>query len=75
MTNSGVELAVSGGIVKTKDFDFNMGVNFSYQKNKLNSLSGSYMGQELQAKQYMDLSSMSGAGFVGNNRVVYQMVK
>ena len=74
MTNSGVELAVSGGIVKTKDFDFNMGVNFSYQKNKLNSLSGSYMGQELQAKQYMDLSSMSGAGFVGNNRVVYQMV-
>ena len=60
MTNSGVELAVSGGIVKTKDFDFNM--------------SGSYMGQELQAKQYMDLSSMSGAGFVGNNRVVYQMV-
>ena len=25
MTNSGVELAVSGGIVKTKDFDFNMG--------------------------------------------------
>ena len=74
MTISGVELAVSGGIVKTKDFDFNMGVNFSYQKNKLNSLSGSYMGQELQAKQYMDLSSMSGAGFVGNNRVVYQMV-
>ena len=69
MTNSGVELAVSGGIVKTKDFDFNMGVNFSYQKNKLNSLSGSYMGQELQAKQYMDLSSMSGAGFVGNNRM------
>lgn len=74
MTNSGVELAFSAGVVKTKDFDFNMGVNFSYQKNKLNSLSGSYMGQDLQAKQYMDLASMSGAGFVGNNRVVYQMV-
>ena len=74
MTNSGVEIALNGGIVKTKDFDFNLGVNFSYQKNKLNSLSGTYMGQELQAKQYMDLASMSGAGFVGNNRVVYQMV-
>lgn len=74
MTNSGVEFSVNGGIVKTKDFDFNMGVNFSYQKNTLNSLSGSYMGQDLQAKQFMDLSSMSGAGFVGNNRVVYQMV-
>lgn len=74
MTNSGVKIALNGGIVKTKDFDFNLGVNFSYQKNKLNSLSGTYMGQELQAKQYMDLASMSGAGFVGNNRVVYQMV-
>lgn len=74
MTNSGVELAVNAGLVQTKDFDFNLGVNFSYQKNKLNSLSGTYMGQELSAKEFMDLASMSGAGFVGNNRVVYQMV-
>lgn len=74
MKNSGFEIALNGGIVRTKDFDFNLGVNFSYQKNELTSLSGSYMGQELSAKKYMDLATMSGAGFVGNNRVVYQMV-
>ena len=74
MTNSGVELGIHAGLVTTKDFDFNVGANFSYQKNMLNSLSGTYMGQDLQAKQYMNLASVGGAGFVGNNNVVYQMV-
>lgn len=74
MTNSGIELGLRAGLVTTKDFDFNVGVNFSYQKNMLNSLSGTYMGQDLQAKQYMNLASVGGAGFVGNNNVVYQMV-
>ncbi len=74
MTNSGIELGIRAGLVNTKDFDFNLGANFAYQKNKLNSLSGSYMGQDLQAKQYMNLASVGGAGFIGNNNVVYQMV-
>lgn len=44
-------------------------------KNKLLSLSGSYMGQSLSAKEYMNLGGMNGAGFIGgNNQVIYQMV-
>ena len=39
MTNMGFELAVRGDIIKTKDFTFNSGLNFSYQKNKLKKLS------------------------------------
>ena len=37
MTNTGIELAVNAGLVQTKDFDFNLGMNISWQKNKLNS--------------------------------------
>ncbi|WP_297905934.1 TonB-dependent receptor [uncultured Parabacteroides sp.] len=73
MTNTGVELAVNAGLVQTKDFEFNMGVNFSWQKNTLNSLSGTYMGQDLSTSKYIALAEMSGAGFVGNNSVVYMM--
>lgn len=73
MTNTGVELALNAGLVQTKDFDFNLGVNFSWQKNKLNSLSGTYMGEELSTSKYIPIANMSGAGFVGNNNVVYMM--
>ena len=73
MTNTGIELAINAGLVQTKDFDFNLGMNFSWQKNKLNSLSGTYMGQDLSTSEYIPISNMSGAGFVGNNNVVYMM--
>ncbi len=73
MTNTGVELAINAGLVQTKDFEFNLGANFSWQKNTLNSLSGTYMGQELSTSKYIALAEMSGAGFVGNNSVVYMM--
>lgn len=73
MTNTGFEVAVNAGLVQTKDFEFNLGANFSWQKNKLNSLSGTYMGQDLSTSKYIALAQMSGAGFVGNNSVVYMM--
>lgn len=42
-------------------------------KNKLLSLSGTYMGQELNAKEFMNLGGMNGAGFIGgNNQIIYQ---
>lgn len=56
MENNGFEIAVNGSPIKTKDFEINMGINLSFQKNKLLSLSGTYMGQELSAKEYMDLA-------------------
>lgn len=35
MMNSGVEVAVEGDVIRTKDFTWNMSANFSYNKNKL----------------------------------------
>lgn len=75
MENTGVEVAVTGVPLRTKDMELTISANFSWQKNKLLSLSGTYMGQSLSAKEYMNLGGMSGAGFVGGNtQIVYQMV-
>lgn len=75
MENTGVEIAVTGVPVRTKDMELSISANFSWQKNKLLSLDGTYMGQNLSAKEYMNLGGMNGAGFIGgNNQVIYQMV-
>ncbi len=75
MENRGVELAVTFTPIKTKDMGLSITANGAYQKNKLLSLSGTYMGQDLTAATYMNLGSVSGAGAIGgDNGVVYQMV-
>lgn len=75
MENSGVEVAITGVPLRTKDMELTISANFSWQKNKLLSLDGVYMGQSLSAKEYMNLGGMNGAGFIGgNNQIIYQMV-
>lgn len=75
MGNNGVELSLSGDIVRTKDIDFKISANVSFQQNELLSLSGNYMGQELSTSEYMQLGNMNGVGFIGGlNCVTYQMV-
>ena len=75
MENTGVEVAVTGVPLQTKDMELTISANFAWQKNKLLSLSGTYMGQNLSAKEYMNLGGINGAGFVGgNNQVIYQIV-
>lgn len=75
MRNDGVEVSIGGTPVRTGDWEVNANANFTWQKNKLLSLSGHYMGQDLSAKKYMNLGGMNGAGFIGgNNQVIYQMV-
>lgn len=75
MENSGIELSLGITPIRTKDMEFTITGNIAYQKNKLLSLSGSYMEQELSAKKYMNLGGINGAGFIGGNtNVVYQMV-
>ena len=75
MKNEGVELSISGTLVKRKDMELTVSANFSWQKNELLSLDGMYNGQELSAEKYMGLGYMNGAGFIGgNNKVVYQLV-
>lgn len=75
MRNSGIELAIGGTPLKTKDMELTINANVAFQKNKLLSLNGMYMGQEMTAKKYMNLGGMNGAGFIGGyNQIVYQMV-
>jgi len=79
MRNTGVELALGFVPLKNKDMELNVNTNLSFQKNKLLSLEGTYnyngTNEDLTTAQYMSLSSMNGAGFIGGyNNVVYQMV-
>lgn len=75
MRNTGFEVAMGLTPLKTKDMELNINANLSFQKNKLLSLSGTYMGQEMTAKEYMNLGGMNGAGFIGGyNQIIYQMV-
>lgn len=71
MSNNGVELAVSGDIVKTKDFSFSMGVNLAFQRNRIESLSGTYMGEEFTTSQYIGVSRVNAQGLTSNAHVVY----
>lgn len=75
MRNSGLELAIGGTPLQTKDMELTINANMTYQKNKLLSLDGTYMGEEMSAKKYMNLGGMNGAGFIGgHNQIIYQMV-
>lgn len=75
MKNDGFEVSLGVTPVKTKDMQLDINANFAYQRNELLSLSGTYMGQSLTAKQYMNLGGMNGAGFIGGyNQIIYQMV-
>jgi TonB-linked SusC/RagA family outer membrane protein len=71
MTNTGLELAVRGDIVKTSDFTFNAGLNWTYQKNKLNSLSGTYNGQALTTSEHIAIANINAAGLTQNTGVSY----
>lgn len=71
MSNTGFELAIRGDIVRSQNFTFNSGVNFSYQKNKLKNLSGTYKGQELTTSKHIAVSNVGAAGLTQNTGVSY----
>lgn len=71
MSNEGFEINVNGDIIKTKDFTFNSGLNLSYQKNKLKSLSGTYKGQPLTTSEHIGVAYVGAAGLTQNNGVTY----
>lgn len=75
MKNSGLEVSLGITPLRTKDMELTVSGNMAFQKNKLLSLSGTYMGQELNAAEYMQLARINGAGFQGGNTyVTYQVV-
>ena len=57
MMNRGVEVAVDGDVVRTKDFTWNMSANFSYNKNKLLEL---YNGVEEYVNSTTGMKYMVG---------------
>lgn len=71
MTNNGLEIGLRGDIVRTKDFTFNSGLNLSFQKNKLNSLSGTYKGQKLTTSEHIVVADAGSAGLTQNTGVTY----
>ena len=75
MENSGIELSLGISPIRTEDMELTISGNMAFQKNKLLSLSGTYMGQELNAAEYMQLARINGAGFQGGNTyATYQVV-
>ncbi len=75
MRNTGIELSLGATPLKTKDMELTINANVAFQKNKLLSLEGTYMGESMTAKKYMNLGGMNGAGFIGGyNQIIYQMV-
>jgi outer membrane receptor protein involved in Fe transport len=71
MSNNGFEFAINGDIVRTKDFSFSLGANVSIQKNKLISLSGTYMGSEFTTSKYIQLASVNAIGLTQYAGVTY----
>lgn len=71
MSNNGLEIGIRGDIVHSKDFTFNSGLNLSFQKNKLNKLSGTYKGQKLTTAEHIPVASVYAAGLSQNNNITY----
>ena len=46
-------------------------MNFSYQKNKLKKLSGTYKGQPMTTSEHISVATVGAAGLVHNNGVTY----
>lgn len=74
MENQGVEIGIGLAAVQTKDWDLNIGLNLTWQANKLLSLNGTYNGEYLTAPEYTPIASVNGAGLHGGaTDVVYQI--
>lgn len=71
MTNNGFEFALSGDVIREKDWGLTVGVNMSFQKNKLESLSGTYMGSEFTTSQYIQLAMVNASGLTQYSGVTY----
>ncbi|MGN0191517.1 MAG: SusC/RagA family TonB-linked outer membrane protein [Candidatus Cryptobacteroides sp.] len=75
MSNMGVDIGVALAAVKTSDIDLVLSANFAWQRNRLESLSGTWHSTWLEAEKITPIAGVSGAGQVGgDNNVLYQIV-
>ncbi|MCQ2335356.1 MAG: SusC/RagA family TonB-linked outer membrane protein [Paludibacteraceae bacterium] len=63
--NQGIEVVLNGDVIKTKDFTWNMGVNYSWGKTKLTKLSS-----DVYKADYMELYNKGG---VGSNEYLFRV--
>lgn len=71
MTNNGFEIALSGDIIRQKDFSFTLGGNVAIQKNRVESLSGTYMGTDLTTSKYIQVAAVNASGLTQYAGVTY----
>lgn len=71
MRNNGIELSLSGEVIRKKDLSLSLVGSLAHNQNTLVSLHGTYMGEEFTTAEWISVSSASGAGMVGNNTVTY----
>ena len=71
MTNNGIEFAIRGDVIRSKDWTLNVSANAAYQVNKLISLHGTYNGEELTTPKYIVLASGTAGGLTSNTGVTY----
>lgn len=71
MTNNGIEFAIRGDIIRSKDWTLNVSANAAYQVNKLISLHGTYNGEELTTPKYVVVAAQGGGGLTSNTGVTY----
>jgi TonB-linked SusC/RagA family outer membrane protein len=74
MRNRGQELSIGGTPLITKDMELTINWNFSFQGNKLLSLSGDYNGEHLEAPSSRGISKLNGAGFHGGGLDIAQQI-
>lgn len=64
-TNQGVEVVLNGDIFKTRDFNWNMGINYSWGRTKLSKLSS-----DVYKADYLELYNKGG---VGSNEYLFRV--
>ena len=71
MSNTGVELALTGEVIRSADWGLNIAGNLAFQHNELISLHGTYKGEELTTPEWISLVGAGGAGHTSNTNVTY----
>ncbi len=74
MRNHGFEFGFSITPLRTKDMEFDINMNWTFERNKLITLDGDYNGQHLTAPAIKGISSLYGAGYHGASDVCFQIV-
>ncbi len=64
LSNKGFDILINASIVKTQDFKWNAGVNFSLNRNKLTSLTGTIDGVNVNVNQ-ANVAGVTGLGISG----------